>query len=399
MRYLLITLIILGFYLSPGRILAQAGQEKLDLPGDNLNLYATMKLFQESETLEGFEKALNDESTQINNLDLNGDDQIDYIRVFDDVQDNVHYISLKVAVSENEDQNVAVFIVQKDNNGQVQIQLIGDEDLYGKDYIIEPNSEDSVGSTPNPGYSPGRGQAAVVHNDTYAVSAWPVIRYIYVPTYRIWHSPWRWNLYPSYWNPWKPSYWHYYYGYHYNLFNSYNGYYRRVQQYRYSGWRQHYYAAGIRSTSVIVINKTKRGDYNRTYSNPGSAKQGYNTFRKNNPTVARNKNKLPSFDKTGRPVVKRANNSRSTTTRPVTKSPPRENASRPSTNPGSTESTRPARESATPSKPNTRPANTRPDVNKQSNRQPAVKQPASSGSRSRDNRRTEKTGRGEKNPR
>jgi len=46
-------------------------EEYLGLPGDNLNLYAVMSLFQESETLEGFEKSLNDPETMINNLDLN----------------------------------------------------------------------------------------------------------------------------------------------------------------------------------------------------------------------------------------------------------------------------------------------------------------------------------------
>nr|MDA3822412.1 hypothetical protein [Bacteroidales bacterium] len=42
--------------------------EYLGLPGDNLNLYAVMNLFQESETLEGFERNLNDEESMINNL-------------------------------------------------------------------------------------------------------------------------------------------------------------------------------------------------------------------------------------------------------------------------------------------------------------------------------------------
>jgi len=43
----------------------------LGLPGDNLNLYAVMTLFQESKTLEEFERSLNDENSRINNLDLN----------------------------------------------------------------------------------------------------------------------------------------------------------------------------------------------------------------------------------------------------------------------------------------------------------------------------------------
>jgi len=44
----------------PANIFAQSKEDKLDLPGDNLNLYAVLKLFQESETLEGFERKLNE---------------------------------------------------------------------------------------------------------------------------------------------------------------------------------------------------------------------------------------------------------------------------------------------------------------------------------------------------
>ena len=58
-------------------------KEYLGLPGDNLNLYAVMNLFQESETLEAFERSLNDENSRINNLDLNGDNMVDYITVSD----------------------------------------------------------------------------------------------------------------------------------------------------------------------------------------------------------------------------------------------------------------------------------------------------------------------------
>ena len=45
--------------------------DSLGLPGDNLNLYAVLDLFQKSETFEIFEKKLNEEDSKINNLDLN----------------------------------------------------------------------------------------------------------------------------------------------------------------------------------------------------------------------------------------------------------------------------------------------------------------------------------------
>ena len=55
--------------------------ELLGLPGDNLDLYAVLTLFQKSKTIEAFEKSLNDEKTGVNNLDLNLDKKVDFIKV------------------------------------------------------------------------------------------------------------------------------------------------------------------------------------------------------------------------------------------------------------------------------------------------------------------------------
>jgi len=157
--------------------------EYLGLPGDNLNLYAVMNLFQESETLEAFERSLNDQEYTINNLDLNGDSFVDYITVSDYVDDNVHTIVLRASLDRNEQQDIAVFVVEKLQNDAVQIQLIGDEALYGPNYIVEP----IYAETPNPGYS---GNAIVSNSSNYAVATWPLISYIYHPRYRVWRSAW-----------------------------------------------------------------------------------------------------------------------------------------------------------------------------------------------------------------
>src|SRR5262245_49824571 len=60
---------------------ANDSTELLGLPGDNLDLYAVLTLFQKSKTIEAFEKSLNDEKTGINNLDLNLDKKVDFIKV------------------------------------------------------------------------------------------------------------------------------------------------------------------------------------------------------------------------------------------------------------------------------------------------------------------------------
>lgn len=249
--------------------------EYLGLPGDNLNLYATMKLFQESETLEDFERSLNDENSRINNLDLNGDNLVDYIMVMDYADGDVHTIVLRAALNRDETQDVAVFTVQRFNDGSVQIQCVGDEALYGRNYIVEPIYADN-NETSNPGYignTGNNGRPSVVSVTTYQVAAWPVIRYIYRPTYVSWHSSWYWGYYPSYWNPWRPFYWHTYYGYHSNFHNHYYAHYRHWDHHRYHRYNDHYYSS-IRTYSPRVTVRIKEGNYRNTYSRPDLRRKG-----------------------------------------------------------------------------------------------------------------------------
>ena len=247
-------------------------EEYLGLPGDNLNLYAVMDLFQESETLEGFERSLNDQNTLINNLDLNGDRLIDYITVSDYVDGDVHTIVLRAVLDRNEYQDVAVFIVERLRNGSVRIQLIGDEALYGKNYIVEP----IYAETPNPGYTgkpAHRENVNVVTTTYYEIAAWPLITYIYLPNYMVWRSSWYWGYYPTYWNPWSPYYWHYYYGYHYSWHHHYHKHYRHWNHYRYAGYHD-YYCNRVRVHSPTVIVNINKGNYNRTYSRPELRSEG-----------------------------------------------------------------------------------------------------------------------------
>ncbi|MBN1143225.1 MAG: hypothetical protein JXA72_02335 [Bacteroidales bacterium] len=263
---------------------AQGRQDNyLGLPGDNLNLYAVMKLFQESETLEGFERSLNDENSRINNLDLDGNGYVDYIRVIDNVDKNVHYIVLQVAINARENQDVAVFTVVQRANNEVEIQLIGDEDLYGKNYIIEP----IYAETPNPGYKGNArvvdGQRVVVnHVTTVEVAAWPLIRFMFLPTYVVWHSPWYYSYYPNYWRPWSPWYWHQYYGYHYHYHSYYYGRYHHWNEYRHPHYHSYYYGSR-RTYSPAVRSGIHDGRYKSTYSRPESREQGSAAYYQANP--------------------------------------------------------------------------------------------------------------------
>ncbi len=256
-------------------------EEYLGLPGDNLNLYATMKLFQESETLEGFERSLNDQTSHINNLDLNGDNLVDYISVMDYVDNDDHTIVLRTELNDYETQDIAVFTVQRFNDGSTRIQLIGDEALYGKNYIVEPIYADSQ-ETPNPGYI---GNTTVITTPapvtvtTYQVAAWPIIRFIYNPGYICWRSSWSWGYYPSFWNPWRPYYWHTYYGYHSHFNPYYFSHYRYWNHYRYQRYQDFYYGR-VRSYSPKVHDRIREGNYRTTYSRPDLRSKGDDLYRR-----------------------------------------------------------------------------------------------------------------------
>jgi len=253
-------------------------EEYLGLPGDNLNLYAVMNLFQNSETLEGFERSLNDPETIINNLDLNRDNYVDYIMVYNYADGDINHIVLRVALNEKEYQDVAVFVVERLRTGAVQIQLIGDEALYGPNYIVEP----VYAETPNPGYTGGtvvtqkvktRRNVTVVTTTYYEVASWPVIVYMYRPSYVVYRSPWRWRYYPAHWHAWTPHYWHYYYGYHYNWYDHYYAHYRPWRHTRSVHYNNVYYTS-IRNYSPAVVVNVKQGAYKQTYSRPETRKEG-----------------------------------------------------------------------------------------------------------------------------
>ncbi len=361
-NFTLIFILLISF--STNAVAQENTEDKLNLPGDNLNLYAVMKLFQESETLETFERSLNAEDSKINNLDLNGDNLIDYIKVIDYVDGESHTIVMQVAVTETENQDIAVFTVNKDDQDQLQIQLVGDEYLYGKDYIIEPNYDDlASGETPNPGYTGNTkvvdGETVVITKTTYVeVQTWPVVRYIYTPSYVVWHSPWRWGYYPSYWNPWRPYYWDYYYGYHSHWHYHYYGHYRHSHRYRYPAYSHNYYN-GHRASSATVRTNRDNNRYKDTYSRPDLRREGSDDFKRKNPNLVRPTTRPSTGGEANtKPAVKPGNTGSQSkpSTRPDAKPATRPGESKPATRPGTAgPSTKPAVKPGT-SKPSEKPA-------------------------------------------
>jgi hypothetical protein len=57
-------------------------------------------------------------------------------------------------------------------NGDVDIQIVGDEDLYGQDYVIDVSDQDEEG-TPNPGYAGNTNNDNIYYNNGMSFYNWP----------------------------------------------------------------------------------------------------------------------------------------------------------------------------------------------------------------------------------
>ena len=182
------------------------------LVGDHFSLEGALALFKKAESPENFEKLLNEEENKVNNLDLNEDGKIDYIRVIDNMEDDVHALVLQVDVSANEAQDVAVIEIEKQGSENALLQIIGDEDVYGEEVIVEPFEEQVE--------MDGKGPNADLHVTRVVVNVWfwPSVRFMYRPAYRVYVSPWGWNRYPRYWRPWRPLTWRAYHVHHVRVF-------------------------------------------------------------------------------------------------------------------------------------------------------------------------------------
>jgi hypothetical protein len=190
---------------------------------DNLDLRAVASIFGDSDNLQDFERRLNDPKLQISNLDLNNDNQVDYLRVIESVEKRTHVVIIQAVLDRDVYQDVATIDVEKDRYNKVHIQIVGDVYMYGQNYIYEP----VYYSRPN----------------IYA-SFW-------INSYRPYCSSWSWNYYPTYYYTWNPCPIYRYRNNVHSCLNSYN-------DYNYVSYRRSYRAQSI-------CNSRRSNDYEREY--------------------------------------------------------------------------------------------------------------------------------------
>jgi hypothetical protein len=144
---------------------------------EGLDLNAVAELFKDSPNLEEFEKGLNDPDTGINNLDLDENGEVDFIRVVEEVSGETHVIILQALLGENEIQDVATIEIEKSGE-DYNMQISGDELIYGPHYYIVPR--------------PVR------------IFSWGIVGWMYRPVYRPYRSVYRFGYYPKWRRPFRP---------------------------------------------------------------------------------------------------------------------------------------------------------------------------------------------------
>ncbi len=196
MKKMLLIWLLSGFFFS-----AATAQYDDALPtgyeGDYFSLEGALDLFKNSSSLDQFERKLNTRDNWVNNLDLNFDGRTDYIRVEHRRQGDFHAIILQALVGTWEVQDVAVIEIEKVSRRDAVLQIIGDEDLYGEEVIVEAYDRNTL-------VSRGRNYRSDYGYRTNYVNVyhWSPIQFIFGHNYVRYVSPFHNHYYPSWYSSW-----------------------------------------------------------------------------------------------------------------------------------------------------------------------------------------------------
>lgn len=142
-----------------------------------LDLQAVAAAFAESRNAQEFELLLNSSRYMINNLDLNGDGYIDYLRVLETRKGHYHAFLIQACIAPALFQDVATLVAERRAN-MLYVEVVGDPYLYGYNYVVRPTFYNRP-------------------------PMWDVFgRHNYVT----WHSPYHYGHWPHHYQQTKPIY-------------------------------------------------------------------------------------------------------------------------------------------------------------------------------------------------
>lgn len=149
-----------------------------------LDLNAVAAAFAESRSVSEFEMLLNSSRYMINNLDLNRDGFIDYLRVIETRSGYYNACLIQACLAPGVFQDVATLVAEH-RPDVLFVEVIGDAYLYGRNYIVRP----------------------------VFVKRPPMWDVYGRPNYATWSSPYYYGNYPSYYTKPQPVYLNHYQAY------------------------------------------------------------------------------------------------------------------------------------------------------------------------------------------
>ena len=149
-----------------------------------LDLNAVAAAFAESRSVREFEQILNSSRYMINNLDLNRDGWVDYLRVIETRNGYYHAMLIQACLGPGLFQDVATLVAEYRPDALI-VEVIGDRYLYGYNYIVRP----------------------VFIKRPAMWSTYGQVNYV------VWSSPYYWGTFPSYYTQPKPIYLNHYQAY------------------------------------------------------------------------------------------------------------------------------------------------------------------------------------------
>ena len=141
---------------------------------DGLDLKAVGALLKKAKDAESLERMLNDPKEGVNNLDLNGDGKVDYIKVTEYGDDKVRGFSLTTEPARGEEQELATIEVEKAGD-KANVDIRGNEQIYG------PRS---------------------YYHSSFGLTDFLIMSYLFSP-HRFYMSPWSYGYYPGYYRPYS----------------------------------------------------------------------------------------------------------------------------------------------------------------------------------------------------
>ncbi len=139
---------------------------------DGLDLKAVGELLKKAKTAEELEQLLNSPGQGVNNLDLDGDGNVDYISVAEYGSEKVKGFSLSTQPAAGETQELATIEVEKTSESQGQMQIRGNEQVYGQNHY---------------------------HHSSFGFTDFLIMSYMFSP-HRSYMSPWGYGAYPGSYN-------------------------------------------------------------------------------------------------------------------------------------------------------------------------------------------------------